>query len=86
MFCFPLESNSQEQWNMELFGQADRGDDRYSGSWAYTDEATGKEYALLGTISGTAIYDINQADIKELFFFPGPSSSCLLYTSDAADE
>ena len=59
---------------MELFGQADRGDDRYSGSWAYTDEATGKEYALLGTISGTAIYDINQTDIKELFFFPGPSS------------
>ncbi len=73
LYC-SLESHAQAQWNMELFGQADRGDDRYSGSWAYIDEATGKEYALLGTTSGMAIYDINQPELEELFFFPGPYS------------
>ena len=72
-FCSSLQA--QDQRNMELFGKFDRGDRRYSGSWGYTDAETGKEYALLGTTSGTAIYDISTATIEELFFFSGPTSN-----------
>lgn len=66
---------AQDHWNMELFGQYDRGDRRYSGSWGYTDATTGKEYALLGTVSGTAIYDITANPIEELAFIGGPTSN-----------
>jgi len=74
LLFLPFLAVSQDQWNMELVGQMDRGDDRYAGSWAYVDKTTGKEYALLGTTSGTAIYDISEESMEELAFIPGPPS------------
>jgi len=59
---------------MSLFGQIDRGDDRYSGSWIYVDTETGNEYALLGSTSGTAVYDISTSSIEEVGFISGPYS------------
>ena len=65
---------AQTSLNMSLVGQVDRGDDRYSGSWIYVDAETGVEYALLGTTSGTAVYDISTSSIEELGFISGPYS------------
>ncbi|MFQ5445831.1 MAG: choice-of-anchor B family protein [Saprospiraceae bacterium] len=63
---------AQQAWNLSLFGQVNRGDARYSGSWAYID-STGKEYALIGAKTGTAAYCIDSPDsLDELGFVPGP--------------
>lgn len=65
-------SISQTSWNVDLFGHADRGDGRYSGSWCYV-APDGSEYALLGAKTGTAAYSIDDPDhIEELGFVPGP--------------
>jgi len=66
--------SAQTSLNMSLFGQVDRGDDRYSGSWIYVAENTGREYALLGSTSGTIIYDITNTSIEEVGFVSGPYS------------
>lgn len=66
--------NSQSSLNIALFDQVDRGDDRYSGSWAYVDTINNREYALIGTTSGTAIYDISEQPINEVAFIAGPYS------------
>jgi len=72
---FSLVSFAQDQENVKLFGQYHRGDARYSGSWTYVDLESRKEYALLGTKTGTAIYTIDDQPIQELAFIPGPSSN-----------
>ncbi len=72
---FSLVSFAQDRENVKLFGQFHRGDTRYSGSWSYVDLETRREYALLGTITGTAIYTIDDQPIREVAFIPGPSSN-----------
>ena len=66
---------AQDQMNVNLFGQYNRGDERYSGSWSYTDFDNRLEYALLGTRNGIAIYSIDSQPIKEIDFIPGPPSN-----------
>lgn len=47
-----------------------------AGCWGWTDTATGREYAILGNYSGTAIVEITDlGNIVERDFVPGPSSS-----------
>jgi choice-of-anchor B domain-containing protein len=47
-----------------------------SGCWGWTDTASGREYALLGNYSGTAVVEITDiGNIVERGFVPGPSSS-----------
>jgi choice-of-anchor B domain-containing protein len=62
----------QNALNVELVGQANRGDTRYSGSWAYiAPDST--EYALIGAKTGTAAYCITDScDLVERGFVPGP--------------
>ena len=68
-------SNAQDAWNVELFGQVNRGDVRYSGSWSYIAN-DGSEFALIGAKSGTAVYAIDDpANITELGFVPGPETN-----------
>ncbi|MEZ4962969.1 MAG: choice-of-anchor B family protein [Saprospiraceae bacterium] len=75
LFCLFAKSSAQGSWNVELLGLANRGDVRYSGSWSYTD-ASGKEYALIGAKTGTAIYNIDDANsLEELGFVPGPETN-----------
>lgn len=63
---------AQESLNVNLFGQFDRGDGRYSGVWSYV-AADGSEYALLGARTGTAIYSIDDSTaINEICLIPGP--------------
>ena len=72
---FSSQSDAQESLNMDLFDLANTGDQRYSGSWVYVDTARNREYALLGASGGTAIFDITEQPIKELFFIRGPFSN-----------
>lgn len=65
---------AQESLNLELFAQFHRGDERYSGSWAYIDDS-GNEYGLVGAKTGTAAYSIDAPNSTELGFVPGPSSN-----------
>lgn len=76
LFLFlALLVHAQESMNVDLFGIANRGDIRYSGSWYYVD-SLGAEYALIGARTGTAVYGIDQQDsIVELGFVPGPESN-----------
>ena len=57
--------------NVTLEAQVDRGDTRYSGCWVYTN-SEGREYALLGARTGTAVYDLNADGVPEVAFIPGP--------------
>ncbi len=66
---------AQDSENVNLFGQYNRGEARYSGSWAYVDLVTRQEYALLGGKTGTSVYSIDNQPIRELGFIPGPSSN-----------
>ncbi len=74
ILLFPFIISGQNAWNLDLFGQHHRGDIRYSGSWAYIDD-DGNEFALLGTRTGTAIYNIDDPGLPELAFIPGPESN-----------
>ncbi len=72
---FSLVSFAQDRENVKLFGQYHRGETRYSGSWTYVDLETRREYALLGTRTGTAIYTIDDQPIREVAYIPGPASN-----------
>ncbi|MFN0158581.1 MAG: choice-of-anchor B family protein [Bacteroidota bacterium] len=51
------------------------GPNYYSNCWGYTD-STGREYALMGSVTGTSIVEITIPDsAREVAFIPGPSSS-----------
>ncbi len=63
------------QLNLSLYSQFDREDIRYSGSWIFTDPDSGHEYALLGARTGLAAYSMDDPDIAELGFVPGPGSN-----------
>ncbi|MEM6318813.1 MAG: choice-of-anchor B family protein [Bacteroidota bacterium] len=63
------------QLNVELFDQFNRGDARYSGSWVYVDVENRREYALIGTRVGTAVYNIDTQPITEVGFIVGPPSN-----------
>lgn len=72
LFCNALLA--QSSFNVELFGTYQRGDTRYSGSWAYI-APDDSEYALLGARTGMAVYSIDNAEnIQELGFIPGPET------------
>ncbi len=46
----------------------------YSACWGYV-APNGREYAIMGTVSGTAIIDITNTDsLREIVHIPGPSS------------
>ncbi len=66
---------AQDSENVSLYGQFNRGEARYSGSWAYIDLETRQEYALLGGKTGTSVYSIDNQPITELGFIEGPSSN-----------
>lgn len=67
--------DAQSNLNVELFGQIQRSDARYSGSWSYI-APNGAEYALLGAATGTAAFSIDDPNnIIELGFVPGPTSN-----------
>ena len=55
---FSILASGQNTSNVELLGQVNRGDTRYSGSWAYVAPDS-TEYALIGAKTGTAAYCIN---------------------------
>lgn len=71
----PIFTFAQDSENVSLYGQYHRGEARYSGSWAYIDLETRKEYALLGGKTGTSVYCIDNLPINELGFIEGPSSN-----------
>ena len=75
LLSFSLLLSAQDALNVELFGQFNRGDERYSGSWSYI-APDGSEYALIGAKTGMAVYSIDDAsDIQELGFIPGPATN-----------
>lgn len=47
---------------------------RFSSCWGWVS-LDGREYALLGTYTGTAIIDLNVSPIQEVAFIPGPQAS-----------
>jgi choice-of-anchor B domain-containing protein len=47
----------------------------YSACWGWVSP-DGKEYAFLGTFTGTSIIDLNVSPIRERVFIPGPPASC----------
>jgi choice-of-anchor B domain-containing protein len=47
----------------------------FSSCWGWVSP-DGREYALLGTYTGTAIIDLNVSPIQELQHIPGPPASC----------
>ena len=57
-----------------LFGHLDQPHGgEYSAGWGYT-HPNGREYALTGTYTGTAIVDItDSANVHEVAFISGPS-------------
>lgn len=68
-------SIAQDAWNIDLYGQINRGDVRYSGSWFYVD-ADNVEYALIGAKTGTVAYPLNNPDtLIEAGFIPGPETN-----------
>lgn len=47
----------------------------FSSCWGWVSP-DGREYAFLGTYSGTAIIDLNVSPIREIAHIPGPPASC----------
>lgn len=65
----------QAQINMSHLSQQDLHGNNYANIWGYTD-SLGREYALLGCYTGTAIIDITDpAAPQEKAFIPGGTSS-----------
>jgi hypothetical protein len=65
----------QPALHVELEGEYNRGDTRYSGVWSYVGP-DGTEYALLGARTGTAVYSLDSPNgIEEVGFVAGPESN-----------
>ncbi len=72
LIFLPAFAAAQNQLNVTLEAQVNRGDTRYSGCWGYHDAAQ-REYALLGARTGTAVYDLEaEPEPAEVAFIPGP--------------
>ncbi len=72
---FSLFAQDSLSLNVDSLAVFNRGDERYSGCWAYVD-SLGKEYALVGAKSGTAVYAIDDVTMmEEVGFVEGPSSN-----------
>ncbi len=67
-------SLSAQSLNVDVFGQFNRGDIRYSGSWFYVGPDN-TEYALIGTRTGVAANVIDDVALPEVGFIPGPESN-----------
>ncbi|MCB9300601.1 MAG: choice-of-anchor B family protein [Lewinellaceae bacterium] len=68
-------SVAQDNLNVSLYAQYNRGDGRASGCWYYA-APDGKEYAILGAQTGTAIIRIDGPNnLEEVGFVPGYSSN-----------
>ncbi len=78
-FSFILLTNLYSQNGLRLVGHLDQKHGTtsgvsYNGSWGYV-APDGREYALLGTATGTAIIDITDTlNIYEVVHIPGPTS------------
>ena len=66
--------SAQPALNVELFGEINRGDIRYSGSWFYVSPDN-VEYALIGTRTGVAANRMDDASLPEVGFIAGPESN-----------
>jgi choice-of-anchor B domain-containing protein len=65
----------QSSLNLQPVGQMQtRGTSQYSNCWGYNAPG-GKEYAIVGTATGTQIVDITTDTLKEVAFIPGPTSA-----------
>ena len=73
-FASQICSIAQDSLNISVYKNINRGDTRYSGSWAYID-SLGNEYALIGARTGLAAYSIDDTSSIELGFIPGPNSN-----------
>lgn len=67
-------SLNAQSLNVDLYGQFNRGDIFYSGSWFYVGPDD-TEYALIGTRTGVAANVIENATLPEVGFIPGPESN-----------
>lgn len=66
--------SAQGGFNVQFIGQVrTRGTNNYSNCWGYT-APNGKEYAIIGCLTGTQIVDISTDTLKEVAFIPGPQS------------
>ena len=74
LFLFLISLQISSQVNVTLLHHFDRGDSRYGGSWIY-NAPDNTEYALLGTRTGVAVYDMQDSTIEELGFIAGPLSN-----------
>ncbi len=71
---------SQTSYNVSLYDRMDKysggvNDNDYSEVWGWTDTLKNREYAFIGTSSGTSIVDITTKPIKEVSFRIGPPST-----------
>ncbi len=60
--------------NVQLLGTFDPGEPS-SGVWGYVDVSTGKEYAVLLSLSGTRIFDCTSGSPIQRAYFAGPVSN-----------
>ncbi len=80
LVCFTFHGNAQT--GLQLLGnyqghrQINPQGTYYSSVWGYTD-VNGREYAILGCYSGTAIVDLSYVpgSLPEVAFIPGPTAS-----------
>lgn len=65
-----LDSLNQRHGSTNCYGTV-----YFSSCWGWVSP-DGREYALLGTYTGTAIIDLNVSPIQEIQHIPGPPASC----------
>jgi choice-of-anchor B domain-containing protein len=71
-------ARGQASHNCQLLSQlVHSGSNGYSGVWGYVDPATGREFALVGTLQGTWIVETTDptAPVERAFFPGGPAST-----------
>ncbi len=68
--CFLSIVTFGQNLNIGLLGQASYTNDN-NDIWGYTDSATSKEYALVGTTAGVSIVDISSVTPQKKQFIQG---------------
>ncbi len=71
--------SAQTSYNVSLFGNANKYGvnplaSNYSEVWGWTDSVSGREYAFIGTKSGTSVVDLSTSKLSEASFIIGPPS------------